>query len=654
MGALERAFIPSVIWNKAEPEQARAIWEGLNDLPEKFKEALLDRAKTAPIASVEKAVFDMAGSALELSASDAAICEHAARRAGEVREMLMAMSASSVDCMFETLRGYCREFGAKVPDGVLLAGLCARMTNAAWWRRQIRRDMARKVEANAIGLGFVHRRAGLYVSDEAVTRHGQQQARNAAALKETKATNEEGQEMTLEQLASVGVSNPKLRRMELMTRIAGFEECAKTAGHVGMFYTSTAPSRMHARLSKTGKENPKFDGTTPKECAGYMAKTWAKARAYLHRRGITIYGFRVAEPHHDGTPHWHMLFFMLPAVVESVTECLRKYFSESDSHELESVKAMDARFNKSAIDWSRGSAAGYISKYIAKNIDGQKNDGENIGAVFDEDDDGGIVEVADSAAETAPRVLAWASTWGIRQFQQIGGPGVTIWRELRRLRELEHQGDLFEMWQAVSVAKSWQRYTDLNGGPVCQRKDRPVQLWREEPEGCIDFNGEIVRPVNGYGEEIGKTIKGVFLNRPCLGASHLKTRLHVWTIHKAARRGQVAEVTPEQVRQGAGRRWLYRASAARPLLTLAPGVWRPWSPVNNCTPSKKDADGFDIGGFSERGVPAVMAGHEQEKINLAMRAALLASVSPAALAARRKGGAFGRFPRLPGIGRAGP
>lgn len=75
-------------------------------------------------------------------------------------------------------------------------------------------------------------------------------------------------------------------------------------------------------------------------------------------------------PHHDGTPHWHMLLFMEPEHKQRVYDIMARYAHAEDAHEMNTPEARKARFHAEAIDPTKGSATGYIAKYISKNIDG--------------------------------------------------------------------------------------------------------------------------------------------------------------------------------------------------------------------------------------------------------------------------------------------
>lgn len=428
-----------------------------------------------------------------------------------------------------------------------IASIKGRLKEKKWWKRQLYKFLYRAFEAVMRECGMVHRRAGLYISNEAFKRFEQRKLKARAFFEQAEAICEEtGESFVLAELWEHSMANPAIRRMELMTRMRGFDEISRVHGHYGCMVTLTCPSRFHKKLSKNSADNPKFDGSTPRDGADYLQKVWTQIRANLGRAGIRIYGFRVAEPHHDATPHWHLLLFMEQAHKEAFRRVVAKYGCRADREELglhyfetdkertteakrrqeailrESGKKISlaqlkaamktedefwenysfrfwqksraaARVDFKDIDPAKGCAAAYLAKYVSKNIDGLTNSGESMG-----DDD--EAEPGISAAETAKRVGAWASQWGIRQFQQIGGVPVTLYRELRRVH-VDAEDSL--LYRAVHAADQgdWGKFVALLGGEdyaFVKRADLPLALYKEETDER-----------NQYGEEKAAILRGV-------------------------------------------------------------------------------------------------------------------------------------------------
>jgi hypothetical protein len=379
-----------------------------------------------------------------------------------------------------------------------------KLSCSSWWYKRVNTLRIRLIEQVLRKLNVVNKDSSCYASNFALENRKTQLKNSFDYLSSSHIINDDGQSYSLLDIYNKSVSNPRIRKAELMTRIRGFEEVASQMGHAGEFYTLTSPSKYHAYSN--GKANPKFNNSTPKEANDYFNNNWKLIRSALSKKNIHPYGFRVVEPHHDGTPHWHLMLFMHPDDVQTARSIFSKYALQEDGNER---GAKEHRFKAISIDPKKGSAAGYIAKYISKNIDGS-DIGEDL--------------YGNDAKPAASKIDAWSALWNIRQFQQIGGPSVTVWRELRRLKESEQP----EVIEAFTPADSgdWAAYVMAMGGAILPRRNRPIHPYYENKiNETMDIEtGEVIQNnLTHYGDVKNPSLVGLI----CKNIIN-KTRTRIW------------------------------------------------------------------------------------------------------------------------------
>ncbi|MGQ8845208.1 replication endonuclease [Serratia sp. TSA_7] len=435
-------------------------------------------------------------------------------------------------------RKYCK---GKLDASSAVASL-SRLANAEWWERQLKAQRTRWREALLIAAGEVNLKKYPYASKQAIR---DVQARRLANMDYLKGCDLEnvatGERVDLIDKVMASISNPEIRRMELMSTIAGIEKYAASERHVGMFITITTPSKYHPTrvVGKEGAEKIQFnhnwdaEAFSPKDGQRYLVRIWSKMRTAFKDNGLSVYGMRVVEPHHDGTPHWHMMLFCERKQRQDVIDIMRRYALKEDGDERGAAKN---RFE--AKHMNKGGAAGYIAKYIAKNIDGYALDGQ-----IDHD-------TGKPLRDMAAAVTSWASTWRIPQFKAIGIPTMGAYREcraacLRHISLAESFDERVEAVRAAASAGNFAAYMAGQGGANVLRDVQTVRVARK-----------VADELNAYDEEVQKVV-GIFA--PHLGAGHIhETRTTEWRI---VRKAVDLDVDP---------------------LTLKSASGAPRSPVNNC------------------------------------------------------------------------
>lgn len=278
-----------------------------------------------------------------------------------------------------------------------------RATDPAWWRGRLRGEIRQRREAVWARIDPTNVK---WISPDGLSEYRSAQRAQAQWLANHEMVDQFGERIGLDTLAE---GRGGRRYSELLARTAGLAKVAADAGMEPRLLTITTPSRMHPTTSAGGhrRQNSNYDETIVREAHRWAMDAWARWRAALGRRGIDTLWAIGAQPHHDGTPHYHAVVWAQAADWPEVERLAVYYWwsSEPDAH-----STADRRIRCDSICNGHTGAVAYLARvvaYVARQVD--------VGPHADE-------------AEAAS---AWASAHGIRRYR-TSETHATVWRYLRR------------------------------------------------------------------------------------------------------------------------------------------------------------------------------------------------------------------------------
>lgn len=443
-----------------------------------------------------------------------------------------------------------RLLGCEVPGDTVMSKL-ARLVDARFWRRTIRTILLREREHFYLRLRLVGKTAERYVSDSQLATRLEQLRRQEAWMKETVlvprylSPDAQGELLTLAAVAG----DARTRFAKTYAFIKAMEAIATERGLVSAMVTLTALPEWHPNPSHGGNS---WNGANPREAHRHIAKSWNAIQVELYKKGIGISGLRVVEPHQDGCPHWHIWLIYRPEVETDILAAVMRQFPgklklRAPSRRGQRVNPNDVMFETrddvlagmgrplthpkegaqvevSRIDPAISSGASYAMKYLLKTVDGGEPSNRQVDLLGDVDgadpsQSPELAEKREAHQQTAKRVDAWRSLWGINAGMLFGvARCLSAWDELRRLTTKPTDGRLSRLWvlargsdkEGRIPAGSEQRgdakgFLEALGGLTAARDPRDKSLLPPLRLARLTETAQ-----NGYGEAVERA-KGVQL-----------------------------------------------------------------------------------------------------------------------------------------------
>lgn len=514
-----------------------APYRALSDIPEPLQQ------RDGHI--VKAVACGLARHQAELTAAAGEVAGYLHYTEDDVRDLAMKLAKQPLPPHLK-LKSAQALLGVPIPGKTLVAQL-ARLCDARYWRRALRVRILRAREHFFLRLHLIGRAGEVYASEASVVMRAAQLKRQAAWMKDTvlvprfyqgPVNGEKPYEpMTLEKVAP----GPRERFAKLYTFVKAMDALSADACLSSAMVTLTLEPEWHPNPSHG---NNRWNGTSPRDAHQSLCHRWQAILRDLHRVGIRMSGLRVAEPHKDGCPHWHIWLLYRPEHEARILATIMKYFpnklkvrapsrggernitddvmfdslgdllvdgSRPVTHAKEGAQVEVSRINRDV-----SSGASYAMKYLLKTVDG--GDELNHQAGLFPNDDEATKKKKEKHKLSAKRVDAYRSLWGINQGQLFGvAKCLTAWDEFRRLPTAPLHRALRKLWAlargsdkpgriaaGASQRGDAQKFLKALGGLDACRNGRQKTARRFVLGRLLEV------AQNSYGEEIKRT-KGLTL-----------------------------------------------------------------------------------------------------------------------------------------------